>query len=127
MCAELADCLARLHEQRLVALEILERTHNRIECFPTARGATGTTVHDKPIRILGHVRIQIVHQHPHGCFLMPTFARELDPTRRTHCSFPAHMSSNLPDRIASAIRAMSADNARSCVSAGAISRTISNA
>src|SRR5205823_8940579 len=111
--------------------EFAQRTHDRIERFPTSGGAPGPAVHNQLIRILGDIRIEIVHQHPHRGFLVPPFACALATARRVDYSFPAHAfllsPSKSPRRIASATRAISPESARSGVSAAQKSRTVANA
>src|SRR6266498_5861966 len=111
--------------------EFAERVHDRVKRFPASRGAPSSAVNHKLIWILGDVWIEIVHQHPHGGFLMPAFAAALAAPRCMDSSFSAHdfspSASKSPRRIASATRAMSPESARSCVSGGAIFRTAANA
>src|SRR5437899_8823652 len=120
MCLEFADRFSRLHEKRLVIFELAQETHNRIERLPASGSASRSAVHNQLIWILRYVWIEIVHQHPHCSFLMPAFAGPLAAARRVDDSFSAHdfspSPSNLPQRIASATRAMSPESERSCVS-----------
>src|SRR5437867_12874750 len=67
------DRLSRLDEQRLVIFEILQRAHDRVECFPASRCSAGTAVNDQLPWILCNVFVEVVHQHPHCGFLMPAF------------------------------------------------------
>ena len=82
--AEDADRLARLHEQRLVVAEPPERRHDRVERLPRAGRAPGAAVHDEAIGILGHVRVEVVHQHAERCFLLPASTGELEAARGAH-------------------------------------------
>src|SRR3954447_21027364 len=119
---KLANRLSRLNEKRFVVFELPQRADNCIESFPTPRGTTGSTVHNQLIGIFCDLRIEIVHQHPHGCFLVPAFADALTAMWRVDDSLCSHElfapESKSPRRIASATRAMSPENARSCVSGG---------
>ena len=69
-----ADRLARLHEQRLVALELPQLADDRVERRPRACRATGAAVDDQVVGPLGDLGIEVVHQHPHGGFLLPALA-----------------------------------------------------
>ncbi len=80
--AEDADRLARLHQQRLVVLERLQRVDDGVVAIPIARGAAGAAVDHEVLRALADVRVEIVHQHAHGGFLTPAFAGELVAARR---------------------------------------------
>jgi hypothetical protein len=79
-----------LHEKRLVIFELAQRTHDRIERLPTSGSASCSAIHNELIRILGDIRIEIVHEHSHGSFLMPAFAGPLAAARGMDDSFPAH-------------------------------------
>jgi hypothetical protein len=76
------DRLARLDEHRLVALEPAERPDDRVERLPRARRAPGPAVHDEVLRPLGHVGVEVVHQHAQRGLLRPRLARALGPSRR---------------------------------------------
>ena len=69
--AEHADRLAGLDEQRLVVLERSQRRDDRVEAFPVARGAADAAIDDQLLRVLGDLRIEIVHQHPQRRFGQP--------------------------------------------------------
>src|ERR1700730_1964231 len=71
-----ADRLARLHQQSLIILKLPQRGDDGVVSLPTARGASGSAVHDKILRTLGYVGIKVVHEHAHGSFLLPTFAND---------------------------------------------------
>ena len=60
---EHADRLAGLHQQRLVVVEALERLDDPVVAVPVARGPADAAVDDELGGILGHLRIEIVHQH----------------------------------------------------------------
>ena len=66
-----ADRLARLHEQRLVALERVQRAHDRVEARPVARGLAGAAVHDEILWVLGDLRVEVVLQHAQRGLLRP--------------------------------------------------------
>ncbi len=112
-------------------MRVAQRANDRVERLPASRGAPCSAVNNELVWILGNVGIEIVHQHAHGCFLMPAFAAALaavwrmDDSSSTH-SFLSSLSKS-PRRIASATDAMSPESARSSVSGDAISRTAANA
>ncbi len=62
---------ARLHEHRLVALQGLERAHQRVEAAPVACGTAGAAVDDQVVGSLGHLGVEVVLQHPKGALLGP--------------------------------------------------------
>ena len=74
MGSEFADRFARLNEQGLVVFQLAQRTDNGIETFPISSGPSGAAVNDQSIRSFRDFRIEIVHQHPHGGFLVPALA-----------------------------------------------------
>ena len=63
--AEHADRLARLHEQRLVLVEPLQGGDDAVEVAPGPRGAADSAVDHQLVRVLRHVGVEVVHQHPH--------------------------------------------------------------
>jgi hypothetical protein len=73
--------LAGLDDERLVVLEPLEALDDRRETFPIPGGSPGASVDDEFVRLLGDLRIQIVHEHPEGAFLSPSLGPETDPAR----------------------------------------------
>ena len=79
-----ADRLARLHQQRFVVFQRLQRLDDGVVAVPIARGAAGAAIHHEVLRALGDVGVEIVHQHAHGGFLAPAFAGELIAARRFH-------------------------------------------
>ena len=85
-----ADRLSRLHEKGFVVFEFAQRANDCIESFPTPRGATCSTVNNELIGIFCDVRIEIVHQHPHGGFLVPAFAGAFTAARRVDDSLSTH-------------------------------------
>ena len=52
-------------QQRLVIAQPFERLDDPVVTFPVARRAADAAIDDKVLRILGHVRVEVVHQHPH--------------------------------------------------------------
>src|SRR5713226_8822466 len=82
MCPKNPNRLSRLHQQRLVVRQSSQRLHNRMKTFPIPRRFSRSAVHHQIFRLLRHLRIQIVHQHPQRRFLLPPLAGNLRPPRR---------------------------------------------
>ncbi len=82
--AEDADGLAGLDEQRLVVLEALKLRDDRVEGLPGARRPPGAAVHDEVVRILGHLGVEVVHEHPQRRLLLPALAGERRAARSAH-------------------------------------------
>ena len=78
---EHANWLSRLHQQRLIILQLPQCRDDRMVSLPTPRRTPGAAVHHKVFGALSNLFIQIVHQHAHGSFLRPAFASDLVPTR----------------------------------------------
>ena len=74
MRAEHADRLAGLHQQRLVLLQVTQRADDAVEGLPAAGRPAGPAVDDELVRVLGDLRVEVVHQHPHGRLLRPALA-----------------------------------------------------
>ena len=68
------DGLARLHQERLLVAERLQRPHDRVVRLPRPRGPPGPAVDDQVLGALGHVGVEVVHEHPHRGFLRPRTA-----------------------------------------------------
>src|SRR5215471_19456456 len=69
--------LSGLHEQSFVALEFLQCLDDRAVGFPTTRSAASSAINDEVFGALGDVLVQVVHEHAHGSFLLPSFAGDL--------------------------------------------------
>ena len=82
MGAEHAHRLARLHQQGFVALELAQARDDAVEAVPIARGAADAPVDDQRLRLLGHLRIEVVHQHPQRRLREPAPGRDVRPARR---------------------------------------------
>ena len=78
-----ADRLARLDQQGLVALQVLQGAHDRVVGRPAAGRAARAAVHDELVGVLGDLGIEVVHQHPHGRFLRPAPAGQGGAARGT--------------------------------------------
>ena len=72
-----ADRLARLDEQRLVVPERPQLADDRVEGGPRPRRPAGPAVDDEVVRVLGDLRIEVVHEHPERGFLLPAAAGQL--------------------------------------------------
>jgi hypothetical protein len=73
---ENADGLARLHQQGFVVGQSFQRRDDGVVGFPTARSAARSAVDDEVFRALGDFLVEVVHEHAHGGFLLPAFARD---------------------------------------------------
>ena len=82
MRAEDAHRPARLHQQRLVVFERLQRAHDGVEALPVARRPAGAAIDDQVARVLADLRVEVVHQHAQGGFLLPALAGDLAAARR---------------------------------------------
>src|SRR6266849_4998293 len=74
--------LPRLHQQCFIRLHRLQRPHNRVKTFPVSRRLPRPAVHHQIFRLLRHLGIEVVQEHPQRRFLLPSFARILHPPRR---------------------------------------------
>ncbi len=71
-----ADRLAGLHEHRLVALEVRQRAHHGVEAGPVAGRLAGAAVDDELVGVLGHLGVEVVHEHAQGGLLRPALRGE---------------------------------------------------
>ena len=76
-----ADRLAGLHEQRLVVPQLGQRADDRVVAGPVAGGPAGAAVDDEVVRALGHLRVEVVHQHPQRGLGLPGAGGELAAAR----------------------------------------------
>ena len=76
VCAEHTDRFAGLDEQRFVVIERFQRPHDGVERLPAPRSLARPAVDDEVVGPFGHVRVEVVHQHPQRGFLRPALARE---------------------------------------------------
>src|SRR4051794_30017190 len=60
--------LARGGERLLLAAGGGGRAGERVEGAPAPRRPPGPAVDDERVRVLGHLGIEVVHQHPQGGF-----------------------------------------------------------
>ena len=68
-----AEVMPRLVELGVVPDLATDQTsaHDRVVVVPAARGLAGTAVDDEILGALRHIRIEVVHQHAQGGFLLP--------------------------------------------------------
>jgi hypothetical protein len=82
MGAEHADRLAGLHDEGFILVQILQRRDDTVEIVPGAGGAADAAINHQLMRALGHVRVEIVHQHAQRRFRHPAFGIEVSALRR---------------------------------------------
>jgi hypothetical protein len=86
--AEAANRLSGLDEQCLVALELGEVPHDRIERIPRPRRLAATPVDDEVERYLGDLGIEVVQETAEGGLLEPTLRVQTRSTRRSDEAWP---------------------------------------
>ena len=74
---EHADRLTGLHQQGFVVVQIGEALDDLVVALPVARRTADTAVHHQFFGILGHLRVEVVHQHAQRRFGQPAFGGEL--------------------------------------------------
>ena len=77
MGLEHADRFAGLHQQGFVVVQIGEALDDLVVALPITCGAANAAVHHQLFRVLGHLRVEVVHQHAQRCFSQPAFGGEL--------------------------------------------------
>ena len=82
MGREHADRLARLHQQRLVVAERLQRVEDGVITGPVARGATDAAIHHQVFGFFRDFRVQVVLQHAERRFGEPASATQGVAARR---------------------------------------------
>ncbi len=82
--AEHADGLARLHEQGLVGLEVAQRAHDGVERRPVAGGLARAAVDDELLGALGHLGVEVVHEHAQRRLGLPALGGELRAAGGAH-------------------------------------------
>jgi hypothetical protein len=81
MGLEDADRLAGLHQQRLVLAKRLQRSDDAVEIVPGARRPADPAIDDELVRVLGDLRVEIVHQHAQRRLGRPVAGVELVAAR----------------------------------------------
>ena len=54
-----------------MVLEPVEGRDDAVEALPVARGATDAAIDDQVLRVLGHLCVEIVLEHPHRSLGLP--------------------------------------------------------
>ncbi len=80
--AENANRLARLHQQGFVFIECLEGRNDAVEIVPGAGSAANAAIDHQLMRTLGHIGVEIVHQHAQRRFGQPALGVEFVSARR---------------------------------------------
>ena len=75
------DRLAGLHQQSLLLLEPGQHLDDLVEAGPVAGGAADAAIHHQRLGMLGHLGIQVVHQHPQRRFGEPALGGQLGAAR----------------------------------------------
>ncbi len=70
------DRLAGLHQQRLVVSQRAQGPHDRVVRLPVPGRLAGAAVDHQLLGVLGHLRVQVVHQHPQRALLLPAETAE---------------------------------------------------
>ena len=78
-----ADGFAGLNQKRFVVFKITKRLDYCPVGVPASRRPAGSAIDNQFSWILRNFLVKVVHQHPHGGFLMPTFAGNCRASRRT--------------------------------------------
>ncbi len=143
MCLKHGDGFPALNDERFVIGQTAQLGDDRVERFPVPRRFSGSTVHHEIFGALGHVGIEIVHQHPEGGFLLPPATADLAAAWSAHdtaglrrrdffrirssTQYVRHevtSPANLPRATASASSSMSGVSTRSASSGLTIERTV---
>ena len=82
--AKHAHGLARLHQQRLVLAQAEQRPHDPAQRVVRARRAARSPVHDQLLRMLRHLGVEVVEQHPKRRLRLPRQRVQLGPARRAN-------------------------------------------
>ncbi len=77
------DRLAGLHQQGLILLEPGQHLDDLIKAGPVAGGAANPAIDHQRLGMLGHLGIQIVHQHPQRRLGEPALGGQFSATRGT--------------------------------------------
>ena len=77
---EYADGFAGLHQQGFVVVEVGQAFDDLVVALPVARGPADAAVHHQLFRVLGHLWVEVVHQHAQRRFSQPAFGGELVAT-----------------------------------------------
>ena len=83
MRAQHPDGLPALHQQRLLVAEPAERGADPLEARPVARSLPASPVDHQLFRLLRHLGVEVVLEHPERGLLDPAPARECGTARGT--------------------------------------------
>jgi hypothetical protein len=73
---ENADRFAGLNEQCFVFIQLAKLAQDCVKAFPVSRGFSTSTVDDQIVGIEGHIRVEIVLNHPVSGLDQPVLTRE---------------------------------------------------
>ena len=68
---------------------LAQLAHDGVEGLPAAGGPAGAAVDDQVVGALGHLGIEVVHEHPQRGFLLPARGSEDRAARCTYGARPA--------------------------------------
>ncbi len=88
--AEDPDRLAGLDEQGFFIAQLTQRGHDLAIGPPVAGGLADAAVDHEVLRPLGHLGIEVVHQHAQRRFGQPAAAGEAGPAWRSDCPWVGH-------------------------------------
>jgi hypothetical protein len=71
-----ADGFTRLYAESFVIFQGLQALENGVEAFPIPCGLSNSAVNNELGWIFRYLLVQIVHQHPFGCFLVPALTSQ---------------------------------------------------
>ena len=66
--------LAGLHQQGFVIFQRAQRSDDGVVAIPAACSLAAAAIDDQVFRLLGDFRVEVVHQHAQGGFLLPALA-----------------------------------------------------
>ena len=77
MGAEHANRFAGLHQQSFIVVQRFQRGDDLVKILPCPRRPTDAAVNHQFMRVFRHIRVQVVHQHPHRGLGQPAFRGDL--------------------------------------------------
>jgi hypothetical protein len=83
---EHADRLARLDEQRLVVVELLQYFDDLVEALPVAGGAGNAAVYDQFVGLFRDLGVEVVHQHAQRRLGQPRLGAEPGASRSAYAA-----------------------------------------
>ncbi len=88
----LPDWISRVSSSR----ELAQLGDDRVERLPGPCRPAGPAVDDQVVGILGHLGVEVVHEHPESRFLLPAAARHRGPAGRPNGTRPGRRHVELP-------------------------------